>query len=200
MKLNFDNMIIYVWNGVYPPSDDTFLILDNVKLRGKEFVLDIGTGTGILAIKYALEGCYVVGVDINKRAVYNALLNAKINNVLGNVQFICTDIVSPFRYHCDFDVIVMNPPYLPSIGHPGIDEPSWDGGPNGISLTMRVIRNINELLAKNGKMYFIASSLSKYDTLISNLISMGFKVNVVAKKKFWFEELFLVEAKRNASH
>jgi len=193
-------MIIYVWNGVYPPSDDTFLVLDNVKLNGKEFVLDIGTGTGILAIKYALDGCYVIGVDISKKAVRNALLNAKINNVLERVQFVCADTILSFRHRCEFDVIVMNPPYLPSTGNPGIDEPLWNGGPNGISLTLRVIKNIDELLAENGRLYFIASSLSKYDTLISNLTSMGFKVSVIAKKRFWFEELFLVEARRNASY
>ncbi|MHC1601180.1 MAG: HemK2/MTQ2 family protein methyltransferase [Candidatus Nezhaarchaeales archaeon] len=200
MKLCLNGITIHVWNGVYPPSDDTFLILDNVKLDGKELVLDVGTGTGILAIKYALEGCHVIGLDINKKAIYNALFNAKINNVLDRVELICSDATSSLRSYCDFDVILMNPPYLPSTGHPDIDEPSWNGGPNGISLTLRIIRDIDRLLAKDGRLYFIASSLSKYGTLISKLTSIGFEVSIIAKKKFWFEELFLVEAKRNAPY
>ncbi|MHC1636830.1 MAG: HemK2/MTQ2 family protein methyltransferase [Candidatus Nezhaarchaeales archaeon] len=200
MKLCLNGITIHVWNGVYPPSDDTFLILDNVKLNGKELVLDVGTGTGILAIKYALEGCHVIGLDINKKAIYNALFNAKINNVLDRVELICSDAASSLRSYCDFDVILMNPPYLPSTGHPDIDEPSWNGGPNGISLTLRIIRDIDRLLAKDGRLYFIASSLSKYGTLISKLTSIGFEVSIIAKKKFWFEELFLVEAKRNAPY
>ncbi len=42
--------------GVYPPREDSLLLLENVEIRGGERVLDIGTGTGIIAIGAALSG------------------------------------------------------------------------------------------------------------------------------------------------
>lgn len=191
-----DDMVIYVWKGVYPPSDDTFLILDNLKLDGGELVLDIGTGTGILAIKCALKGCYVVGIDISRIAVKNARFNAKVNNVEKLSNFLCCDATSALRDECEFDVVLMNPPYLPSTGHPSIDDSSWNGGPNGTSLTLKVIREAGRILNKRGKLYFVISSLSDYGSVLSLLRIMDFQPKVLAKKKFWFEELFLIEVRR----
>lgn len=196
MKITLNDVVIYVWRGVYPPSDDTFLVLDNLKLDGGELVLDVGTGTGILAIKCALRGCYVIGIDINKRAVYNARFNAKVNNVEGSTSFLCSDATSSLRDKCEFDLMIMNPPYLPSTGLLGIDDPSWNGGPNGVSLILNVINDFHRLLSKDGKLYFVVSSLSRYDRVLSSLKTMNLQPTILAKKKLWFEELFLVEVRR----
>jgi len=189
-------MVIYVWEDVYPPSDDTFMLLDHLNLSGEEYVLDIGTGTGILAIKCALRGCYVVGIDVSRKAVRNAKFNAKINDVDHLTCFLCCDATTALRDECDFDVIVMNPPYLPSTGHPCIDEPLWDGGPDGTSLISRVIDDLDRLLDKNGRLYFVISSLSDFAKIISKLKVAGLNPAILAKKRLWFEELFLIEVKK----
>jgi release factor glutamine methyltransferase len=199
LKLVFNDMVIYVWEGVYPPSDDTFLLLDYLNLNGRERVLDIGTGTGILAIRCALKGCYAVGLDVNRRAVRNAKFNAKINNVDHLTCFLCCDATTSLRGKCDFDVIVMNPPYLPSTGDPRIDEPSWDGGPDGSSLIVKVINGLNRLLGEDGKLYLVISSLSDFTKIMSRLKVTNFNSAIVAKKRLWFEELFLVEVKKCSS-
>lgn len=196
MKVVLDDMVIYVWRGIYPPSDDTFLILDNLKLNGGEFVLDVGTGTGILAIRCALKGCYVVGIDVKRAAVKNAQYNAKVNSVEKLTSFLCSDAISALRDMCEFDVIVMNPPYLPSTGVTSMDDPSWNGGPNGTSLVFKVIKEVHRILGKRGKMYFVISSLSNYSDVISLLRIMELQPTILARKKLWFEELFLVEVRR----
>ncbi len=200
MKLKLNNMEIHVWDGVYPPSDDTFLIMDHVDLTGRERVLDVGTGTGILAIFAALKGCHVVAVDVSKKAIANARLNAKINNVVDLIDFVCCDLMTPFRSTCNFDVVMMNPPYLPSYGHPKVNSHLWSGGKSGIELTMRAISQLSGVLKRGGRFYFVTSTLSKYQVLLSRLSSLSFIVHIKAKKRFWFEEILLVEAIKNASH
>jgi release factor glutamine methyltransferase len=189
-------MVIYVWEGVYPPSEDTFLLLDNLSLNGKEFVLDVGTGTGILAIKCALGGCYALGIDVSRKAVRNAQFNAKINNVEHLTCFMCVDAATALRDGCNFDIIVMNPPYLPSTGDPRVDEPSWNGGPNGVSLILRIIDDLDRLLSAEGKLYFVVSSLSNRSSILSKLKAANFRTTILAKRKLWFEELSLVEVRR----
>ncbi len=196
MKLAFEDMIIHVWEGVYPPSDDTFLLLDNLNLSGGEYVLDVGTGTGILAIKCALRGCHAVGIDVDKKAIRNAKFNAKINSVDHLTCFLCGDVTTALRDGCNFDIVLMNPPYLPSSGDPRVDEPLWDGGPDGTSLIMRVIEDLGKLMSEDGKLYFVVSSLSNVARVVSRLEVAGFKVTILAKRKLWFEELFLIEVKK----
>ncbi|MEM4576768.1 MAG: methyltransferase [Candidatus Nezhaarchaeales archaeon] len=195
MKLSFDNMVIHVWEGVYQPSDDTFMLLDNLKLNCGELVLDVGTGSGILAINYALSGCYVVGIDVSKVAVRNAQYNAKINKVEERTAFLCSDVTSALRDNCEFDAIIMNPPYLPSTGDPRIDEPSWSGGIDGTSMILRVIKDVYRVLSKNGRLYFVTSSFTENDKILSTLKSTNLQYSILAKKRFWLEELFLVEVR-----
>ena len=79
-------------------------------LDGKE-ILDIGTGSGCIAISLAknLPNSKVTALDISKVAIEVAKENAKLNNV--NIEFINADI---FEYRTDkkYDVIVSNPPYV----------------------------------------------------------------------------------------
>lgn len=196
LKIALDDMVIYVWRDVYPPSDDTFLMLDNLKLNDGELVLDVGTGTGILAIKCALRGCYAVGIDINRVAVQNARFNAKVNKVDKFASFLCSDATLTLRDKCEFDVIIMNPPYLPSTGIPNIDDLSWDGGPDGTSLILKVVKDAHRVLSRSGRLYFVVSSLSKYNDVFSSLRIMNLQPTILARKKLWFEELFLVEVRK----
>jgi len=79
-------------------------------LDGKE-ILDIGTGSGCIAISLAknLPNVKVSALDISKDALEVARENAELNNV--NIEFIHADI---FEYQSDkkYDVIVSNPPYV----------------------------------------------------------------------------------------
>ncbi len=82
-------------------------------------VLDIGTGSGNIAIslaKFLGEKVYVIGIDISEKAIEVANENAKLNNVK-NVQFIQFDFFNDEltkKFANQFDVIVSNPPYISS--------------------------------------------------------------------------------------
>ena len=95
--------------GVYPPSEDSYLLIECIDV-GKEKVLEIGTGTGIIALHAAKNGAVVTTVDKNQKAVKNARGNAEKNGI--NIDIKQSDLFSSVDGM--FDVIIFNPPYLPS--------------------------------------------------------------------------------------
>ena len=93
-----------------PETEELVRLILKEDLDGKE-ILDIGTGSGCIAISLAknLPNSKVSALDISNDALEVAKENAKLNNV--NVEFINADI---FEYHSDrkYDIIVSNPPYI----------------------------------------------------------------------------------------
>ena len=93
-----------------PETEELVRLMLKEDLDGKN-ILDIGTGSGCIAISLAknLPNAKVTAIDISKDALEVAKENAKLNNV--EVNFINADI---FKYKSDkkYDVIVSNPPYV----------------------------------------------------------------------------------------
>jgi SAM-dependent methyltransferase len=95
---------------VYPPQEDSLLLANSIIPRGR--VLEIGTGSGIVAITLAKKGHDVVATDLNPRALLAARENAAANGVGGRVAVVRADLLSGIKG--PFDTVVFNPPYLPS--------------------------------------------------------------------------------------
>ena len=112
-KTTFMNLEFKVNSSVLIPRTETeelVRLMLKKDLDGKE-ILDIGTGSGCIAISLAknLPNSKVSALDISKDALKVAEENAKLNNV--NIEFIKADI---FQYKSDkkYDIIVSNPPYV----------------------------------------------------------------------------------------
>ena len=103
---------------IYAPSDDSFLILEQVKKYAKGKVLDMCTGSGILA-KAALEKTKdVTAVDIKEKAVNHCKKN-KINVIKSDLFH---------KVEGKFDLIIFNPPYLVSNSTKLRDDYNYIGG------------------------------------------------------------------------
>jgi HemK-related putative methylase len=74
-------------------------------------VLDLGTGTGVAAIRAALRGATVVAVDSNPEAVRCARLNALLNRVEDRVEVRQGDLYRPVENEA-FDIVLCNPPFF----------------------------------------------------------------------------------------
>ena len=112
-KTTFMNLEFKVNSSVLiprPETEELVRLMLKEDLDGKE-VLDIGTGSGCIAISLTknLHNAKVCALDISKDALEVALENAELNNV--NIEFIHADI---FEYQSDkkYDIIVSNPPYV----------------------------------------------------------------------------------------
>ncbi|ACV24417.1 HemK2/MTQ2 family protein methyltransferase [Methanocaldococcus fervens] len=182
---------------VYEPAEDSILLLKNlVDVKGKE-VLEIGVGTGLISIACAKKGAKkVVGVDINPYAVKLAEENAKLNNLNNaDISFIRSDLFE--NVSGTFDVILFNPPYLPTSEDDLIDSYinyAFDGGKDGREILDRFIDNLPNYLKKGGVVQILQSSLTGEEKTVNRLKSLGLKVEKVASLKIPFEELMVINA------
>lgn len=100
------------------PRSDTEILVEQCKFILKEMigtpkVLDIGTGSGAIAISLGKElpNCNIIGADISTGALEVAKINKSLNNAT-NVNFVHSDVFSAFKDQ-KFDFIISNPPYIP---------------------------------------------------------------------------------------
>lgn len=119
-------------------------------------MLDIGTGSGALAVSVALacESASVTAVDISTDALSVARVNG---DALGaRVEWLQSDLFAALSGR-EFDVIVSNPPYIPSRELEGLQmevrrEPqlALDGGPDGLDFYKRIVTELPGHLARGG--------------------------------------------------
>lgn len=106
-----DGLDLVVLPGVFHPGffHSTALLSEHIaalELKGKR-VLELGAGTGRVAITAARGGALVAASDINPKAVENVRINAARNNVA--VDAVLSDLLDELPGH--FDIIAINPPY-----------------------------------------------------------------------------------------
>lgn len=176
---------------MYLPSDDSYFFkeflekqLSNKKFSKSIKILDMGTGSGILA-KTCSRFIYkknIFCVDIQEDSVKN-MASEGFHSIKSN-------LFSKIPKSHKFDLILFNAPYLPK--DPKEDKKSQietTGGKKGDEISVKFIKQAKNYLSPNGVIFLLVSSL----TPLKNLNK--FKPLIVAKKKVWFEELLILEFK-----
>ena len=186
---------------VYEPSDDTFLLAENLVVNETDSVLEMGTGCGILGVLAAKKAREVVAIDLNPHAVRCARTNAKLNGVSDKMSFLAGDLFQPMRVAEEFDLIVFNAPYLPS--EKGEQESwmgrAWAGGPTGRQVIDRFLTSASQYLKMNGRILLVQSTLSDVSKTLEKLENAALRAQVIAKKKVAFETIVVIEAKRDST-
>ena len=122
-------------------------------------ILDVGTGSGVIAVTLALElpGARVFATEVSAAALEVAKQNARRLGADGRIEFRRGDLAAPFAGE-RFDLVVSNPPYVPSEEIAGLSpevrdhEPrvALDGGPDGLELYRRLAACVDEVLVERG--------------------------------------------------
>jgi len=177
---------IDVFYGVYSPSDDSFLLLSSIGDVNGFSVLEVGTGTGIVALHCVKEGATVTAVDISRTAVLNTQHNAEANGL--SLKIVQADLLSGLEGR--FDLILFNPPYLSGEGAGKLDvtdKQQLVGGCGGYELTRRFLDGAGKFLAPGGCGLFLVSSETSAGVLDSTDGRLIFEK--VSEKRIFFEEL-----------
>jgi HemK-related putative methylase len=174
--------------GVYKPAEDTLLLLRHTVRLVEGDVLEMGTGSGYIAIElsHLPQVKRVVGVDIDPKAVGIARNSALKAGVSDAVSFLESDLFQNLG-DSRFDWILFNPPYLPSEGV--IDEPSWAGGSKGGELLMRFLSDAPIHLSPGGRILAVVSSHTNFDF---EKVERQYKLQVLEEVFLFFETLSCV--------
>ncbi|MFE5484430.1 HemK2/MTQ2 family protein methyltransferase [Streptomyces sp. NPDC056527] len=169
--------------GVYAPQDDTALLAGALKretLPSDAQVLDVGTGTGALAVAAALRGADVTAVDISRTAVWTARLNARLAR--RRIRVLRGDLTTPVAGRT-FDLIVSNPPYVPGP----LDAPrrgparAWEAGQDGRLILDRICQDVPRLLRAGGVLLLVHSALSGEAPTLAGLRAAGLRAETLGR-------------------
>ena len=189
---NFWKYKFYVNEYVLIPRPETELIIEEfiklVDFSKSKRLLDIGTGSGCLIISLVKERpkCYAKAIDISKKAIKIAEINAKMHHIRNKISFININ-VDKFMDN-KYDVIVSNPPYIKKFGIKRLDndikffEPhiALEAGVDGLREIKKIIIKSKKLLKINGKLIFeIGNKQVEYSKYF--LMMNGFYVNKICK-------------------
>ncbi len=149
---------------VYQPEADTCLLLRAAQreVRPGDRVLEVGTGSGRVAAGLIGSGGSVTATDINPYAVL-AARSCGVETVRCDLA---AGLAGPF------DLVVFNPPYLPTSPEERIDdwlEYALDGGPDGRRVIERFIRDLDRILSPYGRVLLLVSSLTDPDAVPEDL-------------------------------
>ena len=159
-------------------------LLSEISFRRTRSVLEIGTGSGAIAIALAKEmkNIFLVATDISRDALILAKENAKSAGVLGRIKFVNGDLFGPFRSSKErniFDLILSNPPYIIRRNISKLPkevkdhEPiiALDGGEDGLSFYRRIVSEATFYL-RGGGWLLLEVGLGQSER-VSNLIEGG---------------------------
>jgi len=145
------------------PRPETELLvaeaLDMARGMAKPAILDVGTGSGCIAVTLACElpGARVYASDISPDALRTARINAEKNGAAGRVNFFLGDLALGLREN-SFDIVVSNPPYVSEAEYESLDPSVRDYEPGlalvsddgGLSHIKNIIRDSGQILKDGG--------------------------------------------------
>jgi len=171
--------------------------ISGLDLHGMQ-VVDVGTGTGILALAAARAGAVkVVALDINPAAVEAAQENARINGVGDRVIAMVSDLFSAVPRERVFNVIISSPPSFP--GEPrDIADRAWHAGPDYRDIA-GLFQEARARLAPGGLMYVLLSSDSDLTRVGALITAADFRVRAVAHRSIFIETFTVYELRAASS-
>lgn len=178
---------------MYPPQEDSFLLLEQVKKYARGKVLDMGTGSGIqargAAEKNEVES--VLAVDIDRKVIDG--LKKTVSNP--KIKFMVSDLFSNIFKR--YDTILFNPPYLPrEENDKKIRDLALFGGKEGYEILEKFFKLVGNYLNENGIILIVFSSFTHKEKVNEIISNNGFSFEQLNSQHIFFEDLFVYAIKK----
>lgn len=186
---------------VYPPREDSFLLIPFARVPPGTTVAEVGAGAGSAALSAAREGARVVATDLNPAALRQLRKRARAQGL--ELEAVRTDLL---RGLGRFDRVLANPPYLPTLPEERDPDPwanlALDGGPDGCRVLARLVEDLASHLAPSGSAYVVVSSLQdpkRRSAILAGWQLVGGCHEVVASRQLEGERLEVLRLYRGTT-
>jgi release factor glutamine methyltransferase len=175
----FGELLLLTPPGVFAPRSDAGMLLEAAARRVGERVLDLCTGSGVLALSVQPWAARVTAIDASRAAVVTARLNSALNR--RPIEVLHGNLFGPVAGR-RFDTIISNPPYLPVAGGRDrrVGSRAWNGGHDGREVIDRICRCAAAHLSPGGEVLLVQSSLTRVGPTLDLLQRSGLQTEVVA--------------------
>lgn len=137
-------------------GDDSYIMASQLRpVRGRR-ALDIGTGTGLLALLTAGHVSHVLASDVDELALERTRINAALNGLQATISPIASDMFTSIADQ-PFDYICANPPFLP-VPDGVTMPPSVSGGRDGMDFLRSILQGLETHLAPGGRCQVLCST------------------------------------------
>jgi release factor glutamine methyltransferase len=171
--------------GVFRPRSDTRLLAETAcrePLPADAAVLELCAGPALAGVAAArARRARLTTVDVSRRAVLNAALNARLNGV--RIRARRGDLLAPVGDE-RFDLILANPPYVPGDAvRPRGAARAWEGGTDGRAVLDRICAAAPARLKPGGVLLLVHSEVCDPDATLVALAAAGLHVDVAVRRR-----------------
>ncbi len=206
------DLIIETINEWLKDNWKTFLEKESLK------IIEIGIGSGAVVLflikklnSYFLDSKLIsdkikaIGIDKNPLAIKTSKKNAEKNKLNSYINFYQGDLftplknkeLNPYQRGAPYDILIFNPPYLPSSG---LDERrndkrkkfknlTWNGGEQGYELTYRFLDKSVSFIQPGTLLFLVSSSMVNQDKIKKKFKQLNFKIVTMKKTHIFFEDI-----------
>jgi release factor glutamine methyltransferase len=196
IKLNFKEYCLSIPDEVYLPSDDTYRFFEAIQedLKNKKLnsSLEIGAGSGYISLGLYNQIADLTLTDINP-IVIDYLITLKNGYSLNKMKITKSNLFKNIKE--EFDLIIFNPPYVPSDSLPKkgkVDGLATDGGAYGRVVILRFLKDLKKHLSENGVCYLLISSFNGPHYLFKYILKNNLSYKVLKEKNMFFEKLIIL--------
>lgn len=190
VSIEYRNAMINLADQVYEPAEDSYLLADTALEFVKEnmCILEIGTGSGFVsAVLKNNRNIELVATEISPLAARCARSNG--------IDVIRTDMFAGLKGKNQFDIVIFNPPYLPTSEEekvPGWLNYAFDGGIDGRKDIKPFMEQVRAYLKPEGLILLLVSSITGIEEVMQEMEQHGFNSWIEAREKCSFEELVVI--------
>ena len=194
------------FSSVYPPSEDTFLLLDcleehftagDISNPPPLLSLEIGSGSGVIStfVRTICPQTFCIAVDINKQAAQASQETALVNKQ--EVEVVCSDLGFGISgLFGKVDLLIFNPPYVPTeseeVACSGI-EASWAGGIDGREVINKFLPTATKFLSSTGVFFLLGIHQNKPEEICEIAKSFQLSGSIVGGRKAGIEKLWVIK-------
>ena len=169
-----------VYQNVFWPFDDSQPLVENYKINRGDYVLDAGTGSGVIAVFSASKGAKkVVALDINPDAVKTAKENVILHGFADTIDVRLSDMFDALLADERFDVITGNLPFRNKTATDYVESSQWD---TNLNFHKRFFTEVSRYLKPTGRIYLSQANFGAVDEMKQLADASGFAVKLIGQK------------------